>query len=280
MVPVTGAARFSSQHPSASAPLLAGLATLGPYFAVETHDPRSRPQEPWQPLSAVLGSAEALNDRITEVRARLAATAGCPPGNVELRVAASVAQLGLVARLISPALGSAVLGVALPMDVTGIWWIPALGGPFPLSLPRTALAGTPRGSVLAEARGSAGTEASHVCGPLLGLLDGPLRSLVETTASMAVSRRVLWGNVASALNGAASMIAAARPDLAARTAAITGLLAGIPALAGSYDGQVISGFRRRSCCLIYRLASRPATGYCGDCILNGGGTLGTGEKGV
>ena len=31
---------------------------------------------------------------------------------------------------------------------------------------------------------------------------------------MAVSPRVLWGNVASAVNGAATMIAAARPDLA------------------------------------------------------------------
>ena len=39
-----------------------------------------------------------------------------------------------------------------------------------------------------------------------------------------------------------------------------------PALTGTFRGRPLRGFRRRNCCLIYRLSpERPA--YCGDCIL-------------
>jgi hypothetical protein len=89
------------------------------------------------------------------------------------------------------------------------------------------------------------------------------------TASMAVSRRVLWGNVASAVSGAAAMIAATRPELAAEAGPVSSAVLGFPALAGSYDGQPLAGFRRRSCCLIYRLAGPPGAQYCGDCVLAG-----------
>ena len=83
---------------------------------------------------------------------------------------------------------------------------------------------------------------------------------------MAVSPRVLWGNVASAVNGAATMIAAARPDLAGPAAEAAAALLADPALTGTYQGRPLRGFRRRNCCLIYRLSpERPA--YCGDCVL-------------
>ena len=83
---------------------------------------------------------------------------------------------------------------------------------------------------------------------------------------MAVSPRVLWGNVASAVNGAATMIAAARPDLAGRAAEAAAAMLRYPPLAGTYQGHPLRGFRRRNCCLIYRLSpERPA--YCGDCVL-------------
>ena len=49
-------------------------------------------------------------------------------------MAASIAQLGLCARLLSPALGAAAAGRALPVDVAQARWVPALGGPFRLSL--------------------------------------------------------------------------------------------------------------------------------------------------
>jgi ferric iron reductase protein FhuF len=99
------------------------------------------------------------------------------------------------------------------------------------------------------------------------LLAGPITQIVRAVQAMAVSPRVLWGNVASAVNGAATMIAAARPDLAAPAAGAAAALLGLPVLAGTYQGRPLTSFRRRNCCLIYRLSpERPA--YCGDCVLS------------
>jgi len=234
--------------PAAGARLLADLAALGPYFAVDVHRPGSPVRPPWQPLSELTDSPGALAGRIGEVRERRAAAAGCPAAAVEFRVAASIAQLGLCARLLSPALGAAAAGRALSVEVAQARWVPALGGPFRLSLAEEAMAAGPD---------TAATAA---------LLAGPVTQIVRAVEAMAVSPRVLWGNVASAVNGAATMIAAARPDLAGRAAEAAAALLGHPDLAGTYQGRPLEGFRRRNCCLIYRLSpERPA--YCGDCVL-------------
>ena len=234
--------------PAAGARLLADLAALGPYFAVDVHRPGSPVRPPWQPLGELTGSPGALVGRIGEVRERLAAAAGCPAAAVEFRVAASIAQLGLCARLLSPALGAAAAGRALSVEIAQARWVPALGGPFRLSLAEEAMAAGPD---------TAATAA---------LLAGPVTQIVRAVEAMAVSPRVLWGNVASAVNGAATMIAAARPDLAGRAAEVAAALLGHPDLAGTYQGRPLEGFRRRNCCLIYRLSpERPA--YCGDCVL-------------
>jgi hypothetical protein len=233
---------------AAGAGLLADLAALGPYFAVDVHRPGSPVRPPWQPLGELISSPGALARRIGEVRERLAAAAGCPAAAVEFRVAASIAQLGLCARLLSPALGAAAAGRALPVDAAQARWIPVLGGPFRLSLAEEAIAAEP---------GPAATAA---------LLAGPVTQIVRAVEAMAVSPHVLWGNVASAVNGAATMIAAARPDLAGQAAGAAAVLLGHPDLAGTYQGRPVQGFRRRNCCLIYRLSpERPA--YCGDCVL-------------
>lgn len=249
-----------ARSPSPATGLVAGLARLGPYFAVETHQARARIGRPWQPLSSLLGSPQALAAWITEVRAALAAAADRPPGQIEFRVAASVTHLGLAARLISPALASAVLGIPLRVDVAQAWWVPALGGPFRLSLPETAFGSAP-GRSQTPADGDV-RESLH------SLLRGPIGSLVEMTAAMATSRRVLWGNVASAINGAAAMISATQPELTAAATATASAMLGFPALDGVYQGQPVTTFRRRNCCLIYRIASPPANEYCGDCILS------------
>ena len=228
--------------------MLADLAALGPYFAVDVHRAAVPPQPPWQPLRELIGSPDALAARIGEVRDRLAAAAGRPPASVEFRVAASIAQLGLCARLLSPALGAAAAGRALSVEVAQARWVPALGGPFRLSLAEEAVAAGP---------GTAATAA---------LLAGPVTQIVRAVEAMAVSPRVLWGNVASAVNGAATMIAAARPDLAGGAAEAAAALLGHPDLAGTYQGRPLHGFRRRNCCLIYRLSPAAPT-YCGDCIL-------------
>ena len=234
--------------PTAGARLLADLAALGPYFAVDVHRPGSPVRQPWQPLGELTSSPGAMARRIGEVRERLAEAAGCPAAAVEFRVAASIAQLGLCARLLSPALGAAAAGRALSVEVAQARWVPALGGPFRLSLAEEAMAAGP---------GAAATAA---------LLAGPVTQIVRAVEAMAVSPRVLWGNVASAVNGAATMIAAARPDLAGQAAEAAAALLGHPDLAGTYQGRPLQGFRRRNCCLIYRLSPEPPA-YCGDCVL-------------
>ena len=245
--------------------MLADLAALGPYFAVDVHRATAPPQPPWQPLGELIGSPDALAARIGEVRERLATAAGRPPASVEFRVAASIAQLGLCARLLSPALGAAAAGRVLPVDAAQARWIPALGGPFPLSLPDTALPDT---ALPATALAASGVRSSAAAGPAATaeLLAGPITQIVRAVQAMAVSPRVLWGNVASAVNGAATMIAAARPDLAAPAAGAAEALLGLPVLAGTYQGRPLANFRRRNCCLIYRLSPAAPT-YCGDCVL-------------
>jgi len=247
---------MTRESASAAVPgLLADLTALGPYFAVDVHRPGAPPRPPWQPLGELTGSPDALAARIGEVRERLAAAAGCPPASVEFRVAASIAQLGLCARLLSPALGAAAAGRVLSVDIAQARWIPALGGPFRLSIPDTVLEAAAVGS--SAAAGQAATA---------GLLAGPITQIVRAVQAMAVSPRVLWGNVASAVNGAATMIAAARPDLASSAARAAATLLGQPVLSGTYQASPLTGFRRRNCCLIYRL-SPSARAYCGDCVL-------------
>jgi len=243
--------------------VLGGLAAFGPYFAVGTHRPAGALPPPWMPLSVLLESPAALRVRATAVRAALAAER--PAAAVEFRVAASVAQLGLVARLLSPAIAvAAAYGQVLELDPVTVWWQPVLGAPFPLSLPADAI-GAQAGA--AGAFGVAG-DPGRAAGLVRDLLlDGPVRQLVELTAGMSVSRAVLWGNVASAINGATAMIARARPGLAGPAQMAGSELLRYGPLAGAFTGALAGGFRRRSCCLIYRASPGPRTGVCGDCIL-------------
>jgi ferric iron reductase protein FhuF len=87
-------------------------------------------------------------------------------------------------------------------------------------------------------------------------------------AGYSVSPRVLWGNVASAAHSAAVLVGTSRTDLAgpARSAADR-LLADDRVEGGTLRSE--PGFRRRSCCLIYRLSGSTAA-VCGDCVLGTG----------
>jgi len=111
-------------------------------------------------------------------------------------------------------------------------------------------------------------ELDHLAAGLAGqVISGPVRDVVEAVLSLSVSARVLWGNVASAVNGAASMFAATRPARVRRARALTSLLLDQPPLRHtstlSHDGT----FRRRSCCLIYRADPHASGPVCGDCVL-------------
>lgn len=199
------------------------LEEFGPFFAISLH--AAPPPAPWRPLGH-LRSAQELADRVSEVQGSL---------GTDRRVASSVAQLGLVARLVAPVLAAAARHGVL-LDLGGGYWQPPLTSTFALSLP----AGTASVSAGALAR----------C-----IQHGPVAELSTAIGRLgSVSPRVLAGNIASAVNGAALQLGPAAYPAAA------GMLAGIP----GEDVQPGPGFRRRSCCLRYRV---PNAGLCADCVL-------------
>lgn len=233
---------MTAYDPAAARTALTAAAGWGPFFTVDVHAPGTAPP-PWRPLRELMDDPDVLGDRVARVRAYLAAAYGRDPADVRTRVAASVTQMGITARLISPALATAILAGTVP-DLAGAWWQPELGGAFPLSLTGRT---TPGG--------------------IAAILDGPIRGLVDATREFSVPDRVLWGNTASAVNGAATMIAQARPDLGAAAHDLAVRLLADPPLRHTGDHRA-GAFHRHSCCLIYQAAPPEAPrSLCGDCVL-------------
>jgi hypothetical protein len=221
-----------------AAAVLTEVGGWGPFFTLETHAPEAIPEPPWRPLTELIAGSSALAERVAGVRAHL--TAG--GGEISDRVAASVTHLGLAARLISPTFGAKIHS-GQSLSLTDAWWQPELGGAFPLSVTGD-LTGSP-------------TE----------LLDN-LGHLVEAAAGFSLSDKVLWGNVASAVNGAVTMITQARPDLADRARAEAEDLLALRPLRTTWMRRPDGRFQRRSCCLIYRASPTPSRqAVCGDCVL-------------
>lgn len=220
---------------------------LGGYFAAESHLGGLPLIAPWHPLAELVDDPAAIQSRISAVAAALAASAGVPLEAIELRAAGSLAHLGVVARLLSPVIASAAIrGELAAMSLGQVWWQPQLGGPFPLSLP---------------------TESNSVSlsGLSSWLMDGPVGSLVEAFADAAsVSRELLWGNVASVLIGALGQLDSAgvnnedvervRSEVLA-TRLLLNKIAATP-----------RGWRRASCCLLYRVGSTTPAPICDDCM--------------
>ncbi|MEQ3551944.1 (2Fe-2S)-binding protein [Pseudonocardia nematodicida] len=103
------------------------------------------------------------------------------------------------------------------------------------------------------------------------MIDDVLVPLVEEIRSrFSVPGIVLWGNVASSIAGAKRVLDIQRPDLAERVAAVASDLLAHPKLvtAGESGDAVppdrVWTYRRRSCCLYYRL---PGGSVCADCVL-------------
>lgn len=102
-------------------------------------------------------------------------------------------------------------------------------------------------------------------------IDPLVRPLVEAMGrTFRLSLTVLWGNVTSAVAGAARMCMQARPDLAQQAGATvdvllrTGPLTGTGAWVQPDLSRPRWFLARRSCCLLYRL---PGAAPCGDCVL-------------
>ncbi|HZE67469.1 MAG TPA: (2Fe-2S)-binding protein [Sporichthyaceae bacterium] len=232
--------------------VLDGLARAGPFFALDLDPPpgASSPDGPsWHRFTELTEQPEVLARRVAAVRAAIAERAGLEAAEIDARAAASLAHLGLTSRLISPVLGGVVLaGVLLEVDGAALWWRDVLG-PVPLAQPGL----TARPVDRADAAGLA--EA---------LTGGPAAALVDSFAGHGVSRRVLWGNHASATAGALSMLRQIAPGGPGAVQALGTALFAQPTMteAGRYEP---AGFRRNSCCLYYRV---PGAGLCGDCVLN------------
>ncbi|KQP77825.1 hypothetical protein ASF37_04080 [Aeromicrobium sp. Leaf289] len=207
---------------------MTALARLGEFFAVE----QTVTGEGWHPLAELL-DGPFPDHRVVAAHLVLRSRSNA---EVEPRVAASIASLGLFARLLSPTIGALLLDVDAPAD---LHWREQPTGTFPLA---------------AGAWGPADLHAvlSDVVEPLARRLHD----------AHGLSEQVLAGNASSAAFGALKMATLARPDL--RDAALD---VGADALTHPYlagTGDVGPPYVRRSCCLYYRI---PGGGYCGDCVI-------------
>ncbi|GGX65809.1 (2Fe-2S)-binding protein [Streptomyces hiroshimensis] len=232
---------------------LTALASVGPFFALRT-------EEGPEALGEASGEYLPLGEEV--VHARVETVAG-RLGTEDRRVAASVAYQGIAGRLLSVALGSAVLSGEVPDLGRGrLRWHPARTAPDDLWLPGpTALPHT--AGDLAE------VIREHV-------LRGPLADLHALTRTVVpVSGRLLWGNAASSLAGSLRVLHGwchdqGRPQDAARALDLARAVLGDPLLRGT--GTLTPGatprsapaFVRSTCCLYYRV---PPGGMCGDCVL-------------
>ncbi|MEU2180629.1 (2Fe-2S)-binding protein [Streptomyces thermolilacinus] len=209
--------------------------------------PATGPQRTAPTAAPHVPAGPALAPSLAQRVARVADRLGTP----EYRVAASLTQLGLAARLWSVTLGAAALYGAVPdVSPATLHWDPARSTPDDLWWSGTAT------------RPGTAPELRRV------VQDGHLAPLADALrAAGPVSARLLWGNAGSALGGALRELTRwahrhGRPDVAERAAALTRDLLDAPDLAGTVRPPAL---RRRTCCLYYRT---PGGGLCGDCVFD------------
>ncbi|WP_433049097.1 (2Fe-2S)-binding protein [Dactylosporangium sp. CS-033363] len=203
---------------------------MNPYFVWESFDGSAG----WRPFADLL-DPDVAAARVAASRQALAGMFGLELDALPERVVASVLFLGYASRLVSPPLAQALEGSVPDVGPDDLWWREVPGGPLPVA-------------VHLDGRRPA-EELSDV---VFGLVD-PLEDVFARTFHL--SSQVLWGNVASALGGAAGQLDGAWPTVA-------GLLQRPPlkGMAAVSNGRL----RRNNCCLYYRI---PGGGTCGDCVL-------------
>jgi ferric iron reductase protein FhuF len=139
----------------------------------------------------------------------------------------------------------------LDVEPGEVWWRYSPGQGFQLRLP------TPSGS-----------HAESLDSWCRSVVDGQLSTLIESVRSVVpVAKGLLWGNVASSATGALRFLAltGAAPLQTCHDAGATLLRYGPLRRSGQLKVRVGQlHFRRRSCCLYYRL---PGGGMCADCPL-------------
>lgn len=217
---------------------LSAIATASPYLATTTGEPGPGR---WRPARALYDDPDVLAEAINDVRTRI--------GPTESRVAASTLFFGYAARLWKSALGAIALTGRLPdLDPDTLEWICEEGT---ISLNLRNPHGWQGGDLVELAR--------------VMVLDrhlGPMIEAIRDGEPMSV--RLLWGNVAAALIGAARVIGDDQDsEISLRAQSIADTILLDPRLADAVESDG-NGHRRRSCCLFYRT---PGAGYCGDCVL-------------
>jgi ferric iron reductase protein FhuF len=203
---------------------------LSPFFALDV----GRPDGGWHDGAALLGGP-ALPDALRRIAARYRTG--------EPRVAASLFFLSYTARLLSPVVAArAVGGTAPDVRPANLWW-----------------------------RYDEDGLRVRIKDPVEGV--GVVESLAPVVAAVRavapVAPGLLWGNAASSAAGALRMVAVGGAASAEECVRLGEELFAEPPLVGAgefipFPGEV--AFRRRSCCLYYRLDGGRA-GKCGDCAL-------------
>ncbi|WP_433824475.1 (2Fe-2S)-binding protein [Actinoplanes sp. CA-015351] len=225
-------------------------ARIGPYFVWEPFDgdPEFRP-------ITELSDPDRLTARVGAARDMLARMGGLPREDLSERVVASTVFLGLAARLVSAPLAAAVVGGAIPL-VTGprVLWRPADSGLMPVAYRNVGFEGC--------AGSEAGAIAAALTGTVVNDLVKPLLSAFRER--FVLSPQVLWGNVASALGGALTMISTERAAAVVGAMLTQGSLAGTATLMRPDPSRERWLLARNNCCLYYRI---PGGGTCGDCVL-------------
>ena len=232
---------------------LASAAQLGPFFTIAPLRSRDAEQA-WWPLNTLPA------DVLTRQLAATSGFLGTGDSRIESRTLGSILHLGAAAALCSPLLAVAAQhGYVPPLTAANvdIGYPPV--GPLRLSL-NTALTPPVQPARLPE-----------LADQLIAVaLDGLLEPFTaRLTAIGPLPEQTLAGNAFSSLAAAARLI---EPAAAGRRARVlvdlmsrrSPLLAG----AGDLHWQQPGGheyFRRRNCCLFYRI---PGAGTCGDCILD------------
>lgn len=225
--------RFASSAATAAA--LADLAGINEYFAISTGSVDAGRL----PLRQLYTDSSLLEGVVERIRMRIGAT--------ERRVAVSTFFLGFAARLWSVGVG-AVIGHRLLPDFDALSFSET-GGDVTLHIPHpVSWHGDDLAPILADL-----------------VLDGHLAPLASAVNRLGpISPKLLRGNAASALLGAANQYDRHRPS--GPSASARGLAERLCAdqrLAGAIRFGS-TGYRRTSCCLYYRTRN---SGLCGDCVL-------------
>jgi FhuF 2Fe-2S C-terminal domain len=215
---------------------LAAAAQAGAFFRLEPGE--AVPGQGWLPVAEL--KAGGLANLVTRTTAQL--------GTTETRVAASIVHLGLAARLWSPVLGCGLLRGVVP-DLRTLVVSP----------------GPPAQLGLAEVAGWAAASPGQIAALSADVVSAQLTALAAALP-VALPAGLLRGNSASAMAGALGVLIRHDLRLAGPAAELARALLRTDVLRGTGTLANAGGlnFRRRSCCLYYRV---PGAGLCGDCCL-------------